>query len=101
MEKGLTLNGWILNPSGRKKLNNVSVTAAVMPFDRTKTELFEHKTDSSGYFGFDLTNEFYDESRLTIRANTKKERLIGTVPGLDLNVLRTGSKVFLSRRNYF
>lgn len=78
MEKGLTLNGWILNPSGRKKLEDVSVTAAVMPSDRTKTELFEHKTDSSGYFGFDLTNEFYDESRLTIRANTKKERLIGT-----------------------
>ncbi len=77
MEKNLTLNGWLRNPSGKKPLENVEVSASVVPADRTLTETFSYVTDSTGYFGFDIGSDFYDLATLTIRAHAP-ERFIGT-----------------------
>ena len=76
VENGLTVNGWILSPSGRKPLEGVKVMAAVVPPDKSGTEQFDCITDSSGYFGLDLS-DFYDVARMTIHT-TEKSKLIGT-----------------------
>ncbi|MBO4268895.1 MAG: hypothetical protein J5869_05950 [Bacteroidaceae bacterium] len=78
LEESLTLNGWILNPAGRKPMADVNVTASLMPVDKTLTESYSYTTDSTGYFGFNIGVDFYEKARFTIRANTPKERLIGT-----------------------
>ena len=78
LEEGLTLNGWVLNPSGKKKLEGVNVLAALTPKDKTLSEVYTYKTDSSGYFGFNIGVDFYDKAHFTIDAHTKRERLIGT-----------------------
>ena len=78
MEESLTLNGWILNSSGKKKLEGVVVSASLVPQDRSLTEIYEYNTDSTGYFGFDIGAEFYDKAKFTINAQTERERLIGT-----------------------
>ena len=78
LEESLTLNGWILNSSGRKPMSDVNVTASLMPLDKTLTESYSYTTDSTGYFGFNIGVDFYEKARFTIRANTPKERLIGT-----------------------
>lgn len=72
MEENLTLNGWVLNSSGKKTLDGIEVTAALVPKDKTLTETFSYTTDSSGYFGFDFGPAFYDKARFTITANAKK-----------------------------
>lgn len=76
MEKGLSLNGWIISPFSNKPLSDVKVLAATMPKDKSLTERFTYVTDSTGYFGFDVS-DFYDNARLTIQAKLPK-RLIGT-----------------------
>ena len=76
LEQSLTLNGWILNSSGKKNMNGVEVTASLVPQDKTLTETYTYVTDSTGYFGFDIESEFYDKARFTIAAHAKK-RLIG------------------------
>ena len=78
MEESLTLNGWVLNPSGKKPLGDVDVLAALMPQDKTLSETYAYRTDTSGYFGFDIGAEFYGKARFTIDTRVKKERLIGT-----------------------
>jgi hypothetical protein len=78
LEESLTLNGWILNPSGRKPMSDVRVSAALIPTDKTLTETFVYNTDSSGYFGFDIGVDFYEQARFNISANVNRERLIGT-----------------------
>ena len=78
LEESLTLNGWVLNPSGKKKLEGINVLAALTPDDKTQSEVYTYKTDSSGYFGFNIGVDFYDKARFTIDAHVKRERLIGT-----------------------
>lgn len=78
LEKGLTLNGWILSPFGAEPMKGVEVNAGVMPKDRSLSETFTYVTDESGYFGFDIGSEFYDRARLSITANPEHQRLIGT-----------------------
>ena len=78
LEKSLTLNGWILSPLGNKPMNGVEVTAGVMPKERSQSETFSYMTDESGYFGFDIGCEFYGKARLSISANPKHDRLVGT-----------------------
>lgn len=78
LEESITLNGWILNPSGKKKLEGVQVLAALTPKDKTLSEVYTYVTDSSGYFGFNIGVDFYDKAHFTIDARTKRERLIGT-----------------------
>ena len=78
MEESLTLNGWILNSSGKKKLRDVEVNASLMPDDKSLTEIYSYKTDTMGYFGFDIGVEFYDKVKFAISATTSRERLLGT-----------------------
>ena len=78
MEENLTLNGWILSSSGRKKLDGVEVNASLVPQDKTLTEIYSYTTDTTGYFGFDIGAEFYDKAKFSISANTDKKPLIGT-----------------------
>ena len=54
LEESLTLNGWVLNPSGKKKLAGVNVLAALTPNDKTLSEVYTYQTDTSGYFGLSL-----------------------------------------------
>lgn len=78
LEKGLSLNGWVLNPFGDKPMEGIEVTAGLMPKDRTQSETYSYMTDESGYFGFDIGTEFYDRARFSISANPKHQRLVGT-----------------------
>lgn len=78
LETGLTLNGWILNPAGKKPMAGVQVLGALMPKDKTKVETYTYITDSTGYFGFDIGVDFYDKAKFTIDARPERERLIGT-----------------------
>lgn len=85
LEESLTLNGWVLNSSGKKPVEGIEVLAALMPQDKTLSETYTYKTDSSGYFGFDIGTEFYDKARFTIDARTNKKRLIGTSARIKLD----------------
>lgn len=76
LEKQLTLNGWVLSPSGNKPLSDIKVMAAIVPPDKTNTEQFDCITDSTGYFGLDIS-DFYDVAKMTIHT-TERKRLIGT-----------------------
>lgn len=78
LEKSLTLNGWILSPSGKKPLEGIEVMAAMMPEDKSLSETYRYTTDSTGYFGFDIGPEFYDKARFSIDTHVERERLLGT-----------------------
>ena len=77
-ENGLTLNGWILSPSGQKPMENVEVNAAIMPRDKKLTETYTYHTDQSGYFGFDIGAVFYDRARLTISVSQEHKRMLSS-----------------------
>ena len=77
IEENLTLNGWVMNSSGKKPMDSIEVVAALMPTDKTMSETYSYKTDSSGYFGFDIGADFYDKARFSISAQPKRKRLIG------------------------
>ncbi|MCQ2109965.1 MAG: hypothetical protein MJY79_00525 [Bacteroidaceae bacterium] len=77
MEKGLTLNGWVLNPSGKKPEEDAHVYAALIPEDKSKTERFEYVTGADGYFGFDLS-DFEGSAKLTLETITDNDRITGT-----------------------
>ena len=85
MEESLTLNGWILNSSGKKKMSGVEVTASLVPQDKTLTEIYSYTTDTMGYFGFDIGAEFYDKAKFTIGAHTNKDPLIGTPARIQID----------------
>lgn len=85
MEESLTLNGWILNSSGKKKLDGVEVNASLVPNDKTLTEIYSYTTDTMGYFGFDIGAEFYEKAKFSISANTNHERLIGTSARIQID----------------
>ena len=67
VEENLTMNGWIMNSSGRKPLENIEVLASLMPNDKRLSESYSYVTDSSGYFGFDIGPDLYDKARFSIR----------------------------------
>ena len=77
LEESLTLNGWVMNTSGKEPIEGIEVLAALMPTDKRLSETYTYKTDSSGYFGFDIGTEFYDKARFTIDAHVSKRRLVG------------------------
>ena len=77
LEESLTLNGWVLNSSGNKPAEGIDVLAALMPTDKRQTETYSCKTDSTGYFGFDIGAEFYGKARFSIDAHATKKKLIG------------------------
>ena len=65
-------------------------------------ERYTYQTDSTGYFGFDIGVDFYNTAKLTIYAQTEKERLIGTNARLlferslspDIRAYKPGETVF-------
>ncbi|MBR4841985.1 MAG: hypothetical protein IK006_02670 [Bacteroidaceae bacterium] len=85
MEESLTLNGWILSPSGKKMMSDVEVTASLVPQDKTLTETYSYVTDTLGYFGFDIGAEFYEKAKFTIGAHTNHEPLIGTSARIQID----------------
>ena len=85
LEQSLTLNGWVLNSSGKKPVEDIEVLAALMPQDKTQSETYTYRTDSSGYFGFDIGSDFYDKARFTIDAHVTKQRLLGTSARIKLD----------------
>ena len=85
MEENLTLNGWVLNPSGKKTMQDIEVTGALVPQDKTLTETYSYTTDTTGYFGFDITAEFYDKAKFTIAAHPVRERILGTSARIKLD----------------
>lgn len=85
VEKSLTFNGWIMNSSGKKPLEGVEVLAALMPTDKRLTETYNYKTDSSGYFGFDIGVDFYDKAKFSIDAHAGRKSLIGPSARIKLD----------------
>lgn len=71
IEDSLTMNGWVLSYSKRNPVSDIDVYASVVPEDKTRFETFEYHTDSTGYFGFDLT-DFYGKAKMTINLMSKK-----------------------------
>jgi len=73
IEDSLTMNGWVLSYSKRAPVSDIDVFASVMPDDdKTLFETFEYHTDTTGYFGFDLT-DFYGKAKMTINLMSKKK----------------------------
>ena len=66
IEEGLTMNGWILSYSKREPVSDIGIYANMIPDDdKTLFEGFEYLTDSTGYFGFDLS-DFYGKGKFNI-----------------------------------
>ena len=76
VEEGLTMNGWILSYSKREPVSDIGVYANLMPDDdKTLFESFDYRTDSTGYFGFDLS-DFYGKGKFNINLmSTDKPRI--------------------------
>ena len=73
IEEGLTMNGWILTYGRRKPVPDISIYAALTPDDdKTLYESFDYQTDSTGYFGFDLS-DFYGKGDFTIHVMATKK----------------------------
>jgi len=79
LEESLTVNGWIMNSSARKTLEGIKVLAllAMQTPDERISKKYTCTTDTSGYFGFNLNQEFYGKATFAIHAKARKKRLIG------------------------
>ena len=77
-DKGLSLNGWVIEGSEQKPLANVEVNATLVPADKRYTESYRYDTDSTGYFGFDIGVAFYDKARFSIKASPHDRKLRGS-----------------------
>ena len=67
------MNGWILSYSRRDPVSDIGVYANVIPDDdKTLFEGFEYITDSTGYFGFDLS-DFYGKGKFNINLMSTNE----------------------------
>ncbi|HZK02814.1 MAG TPA: hypothetical protein VFC94_00190 [Bacteroidaceae bacterium] len=86
IEENLTLNGWILSRFGRKPMKDIKVGAAVVPKDKSKTELFSVTTTSNGYFGFNLS-DFEDKAQLTINLMSEKGNNINARIKLERSII--------------
>ena len=65
VEDSLTMNGWLLSYLSREKLPDVEVMSTLTPQDKSRAEQFEYTTDTTGYFGFDVS-DFYGKARFSI-----------------------------------
>ena len=73
IEEGLTMNGWILSYSKREPVSGIGVYANVIPDDdKTLFESFSYQTDSTGYFGFDMS-DFYGRGKFSINLMSTKD----------------------------
>ena len=72
VEDSLTMNGWVLTYSKRKPASGIDVYASVIPTDdKSRFQSFQYHTDTTGYFGFDLS-DFYGKAKMTISLFTHK-----------------------------
>ena len=72
IEESLTMNGWILSYGRREPVSDISIYSALMPDDdKTLFESFKYETDSTGYFGFNLS-DFYGKGDFTIHLMSTK-----------------------------
>ena len=78
LEESLTMNGWILNSSGKKPLADIKVNTILAMRNQEKriSKNYSCVTDSSGYFKFNLIPEFYGQASFSIHAKAPK-RIIG------------------------
>ena len=66
IEEGLTMNGWVLSFRKREPSSDINVYAALTPTeDKAMFESYDYQTDSTGYFGFNLS-DFYGKGTFTI-----------------------------------
>ena len=73
VEEGLTMNGWIMSYLRRDPVPDMGIYAVLMPdYDKTMFESFDYQTDSTGYFGFDLS-DFYGKGNFTIHLMSTKK----------------------------
>ena len=73
VEESLTMNGWILSYGRRVPVSDIGVYASIIPEDDKKLfESFDYQTDSTGYFGFDLS-DFYGRGKFTINLMSTKD----------------------------
>ena len=73
IEESLTMNGWILSYSKREPVSDIGVYASVIPDDdKTLFESFDYQTDSTGYFGFNIS-DFYGKGKFTIHIMSHKK----------------------------
>ena len=75
IEEGLTMNGWILSNRKREPVADIGIYAVLVPDESKKLhwtiDKFEHHTDSTGYFGFDLS-DFYGEGKFSFNLMSTK-----------------------------
>ena len=73
IEESLTMNGWILSYGKREPVSDIGVYASVIPDDdKTLFESFDYQTDSTGYFGFNMS-DFYGKGKFTIHIMSHKK----------------------------
>ena len=73
IEDSLTINGWLLSFLRRKPVKDVVLFAAITPNgDKKKFEPFKYLTDSTGYFGFNMT-DFYGSGKMAFRVTRFKK----------------------------
>ncbi len=79
VEESLMMNGWVLNSSGKKRLQGIRIKAllAMQMGDERISRKYSCVTDSSGYFSIDLEPEFYGMATFAINAQARR-RIIGT-----------------------
>ena len=73
IEEGLTMNGWILSYGKPQPVSDIGIYASVIPDDDKKLfESLDYQTDSTGYFGFDMS-DFYGNGKFTIHLVSHKK----------------------------
>ncbi len=77
IEDSLTMNGWLLSYVKREPVKEVTVSASFRPNEnKSRFESFKFRTDTNGYFGFDLS-DFYGKGEMGIRLT--RERSSGKI----------------------
>ena len=77
IEDSLTMNGWLLSYVKREPVKEVTVSASFRPNEnKNRFESFKFRTDTNGYFGFDLS-DFYGKGEMGIRLT--RERSSGKI----------------------
>ena len=72
VEDSINVNGQLLTYSGHNPVSGMNILATVTPYDdKTAFESFRYTTDSTGYFGFDLS-DFYNWARMSIKLTSYK-----------------------------
>ena len=73
VEEGLTMNGWILSYGKREPVSDIGIYASVIPDDDKRLfESFDYQTDSTGYFGFNLS-DFYGRGKFNVQLMSRKK----------------------------